>query len=85
MKHAGGKERKRSEKQLALDFDTKRGRRVCSGCGIERRFSFSHESAEGKKLFFDDLDKLWIGTRCSECGPKGKRKGQGRWPRVNKK
>lgn len=80
MKQTGGKERKRSEKQACLDYDTKRGRRICSGCGIEKRFAFNRESTEGKKLFLDDLDKLWIGSRCSECGPKGKKKGKGRWP-----
>jgi hypothetical protein len=84
MRHAGGKERKRSEAHKRLDFDIKRGRRVCSSCGVEKRFSFDHQRVEGKKMFVDDLDKLWVGARCSECGPAGKKKGTGRWPHSEK-
>lgn len=82
MKQEGrhGRERKRSEAQKRLDFDIKRGKRVCSSCGVEKKFTFDHQR-DGKKMFLDDLERYWTGSRCSECSPQAKkRKGTGRWP-----
>lgn len=86
MKHEAKKEpRKKSEKQIALEFDIKRERRICSSCKTEKPFRFSHFGSDGKKLYYDGLSRLWIGSRCSECGPNARpNKGTGRWPLQEK-